>query len=123
MLYLKLKKELKAKGLFMFCVLSAIFSVVIIIADTQMAGVLARYYSDFSWLLYLPAIIITLTIFEKLSGANSEIKKLLHGAFLFCFVWSMFYNASSALFLGSLGLSEGNPTAFYAIRHFIEFWL
>ena len=37
----------------------------VIAADTEMAGILSRYFGDFLLLLYIPAILVFLSLFEK----------------------------------------------------------
>lgn len=44
---LRVRHQLKEKGLHFLTILSLIFGITIVIVDTQMAGILARYYSDF----------------------------------------------------------------------------
>lgn len=68
----KAKAKLKEKGLLRWTVVSALFSVVIVIADTQMAGILSRYYCDFIWLLTLPAVFVALQLWEN---SNDEKKR------------------------------------------------
>jgi hypothetical protein len=61
------KDRLKEKKALSFTILSILLALVVIIADTEMAGLLNRYYMDFLWLLVLPAVIVlaqTLTSFR-----------------------------------------------------------
>lgn len=67
---LKLKKYIKNKIVFNTCLLLIISSFIIIIVDTQMAGILARYITDFSWLLVFSAILIILSLYS-----NSKLNK------------------------------------------------
>lgn len=59
------RKRLKKKKLFGFCVTSVVFAFVVVIADSQMAGILSRYYYDFLWLLLIPTAIVILQLWEQ----------------------------------------------------------
>lgn len=61
----KVKKQLSQKKLMGMTITSIIFALVVVIADTEMAGLLYRYYSDFLWLLLIPAVIIILQLWEN----------------------------------------------------------
>lgn len=62
-------KKIIPKNLFYICLISVISAFLIIIMDTQMAGILPRYMSDFLPFFYLSTIIVILSIF------NSKIPK------------------------------------------------
>ena len=63
--FFKFKYYMPSKKLYYFnmgCIISAFL---LVILDTQMAGILQRYFSDFAWLFYLPTIFIILSIANK----------------------------------------------------------
>lgn len=62
-LFFKFKK-LIPKKLFYICLISVISAFIVIIADTQMAGLIPRYFSDFLSLLYLATFIVILSIYN-----------------------------------------------------------
>lgn len=70
--YAFIRKELKNKRLSGLCVISMIFALIVVVADTQMAGILNRYYYDFLWLLIIPAIIILLQLYELASSVRMQ---------------------------------------------------
>ena len=43
-------------------------ALLVIVADTEMAGILNRYYTDFLWLLMLPAVILLMQLWENAQG-------------------------------------------------------
>ena len=62
------RKQLKEKRLYDFTVLSMVMALLVIVADTEMAGILNRYYTDFLWLLMLPAVILLMQLWESAKG-------------------------------------------------------
>ena len=69
----KLKKYINSKFIFNTCLLLITSSLIIIIADTEMAGILSRYIIDFSWLLVFSSVLIIL----KINDNNRISKKVL----------------------------------------------
>ena len=49
---------------------------IVVIADTEMAGILPRYFMDFSYLALIPTVIIIFTL-EKTILNNRVFKKIL----------------------------------------------
>ena len=58
-------KEMSKKRLCGFAVLSLCAAVLVIAADTEMAGILPRYFGDFLLSLYIPAVLVFLSLYEK----------------------------------------------------------
>lgn len=102
----------KIKGLLPFCVCSICFAVVIAVADTQMAGILYRYMSDFSLLILIPAIIMGFALSEK-GNVYVNIASLLT---LFMCVCLLFNTAD-------FSLESTNPNFYYSISTLITFWM
>ncbi len=69
-------KKIINKDLFKISIASLIFALIIVIADTQMAGILPRYISDFGWLLSLSTVIVILSLLSK-NLLNHNLKKIL----------------------------------------------
>lgn len=76
------RKELSEKKLFGFTVLSMCLAMVVVVADTEMAGILNRYCTDFLWLLLIPAAIVLMQLLEKYSDTDGY-------RWLLCFVLIM----------------------------------
>lgn len=58
------------KQLHGFCLSCLLFGVIIVIADTEMSGLLNRYCSDFLWIFFLPAVIVFLQLWESSQKPN-----------------------------------------------------
>lgn len=110
------KKELKQKGLYGFTLLSIGLALAVIFADTEMAGILNRYFTDFLWLLIIPAGIVLFQMLEKYRGMSCYKWVLL---FLLCAgTWGMFYELAIA-FRGC-GLINDNAHRYYLIGSFFQ---
>ncbi len=116
----KFKNALKRKGLFVFCIMSILASVVIVIADTQLAGILQRYIVDFAWLMFIPAVILFLTLIERVS---EYLKRHIYSIMLCCLALSFYYDFATIFFYGDNALYNANPTVHYTVAHLIQFWL
>ncbi len=116
----KFKKSLKLKGLFNFCVMSVAFSVIIVIADTQLAGILQRYMVDFAWLMFIPAIILVLNVLERV---GEYLKRHIYTVLLCCLAISFYYDFATIFFYGDNALYNANPTVHYTVAHLVQFWL
>lgn len=104
----KFKNYFKDKKLYWFSVLCIIFAFVVIIADTEMAGILPRYFMDFSYLLLIPTVIIIFTL-EK----NILNNKLLKQIFIVLIFVAVLYELLS-LFVGDdPNSAESMPNIFY----------
>lgn len=66
------KNKLKEKGLLLWSAVSLGFSLVVAVVNTQMAGILSRYYCDFIWLLFLPAVFVALQFLENTEGKKKH---------------------------------------------------
>lgn len=106
------KKQLRQKKIYGFALLSIGMALTVVLADTQMAGILNRYCTDFLWLLILPAMIILFQLFETDSGTKSS--SLLIWFVLLAGAWGIFYELAMA-FRGS-GLINDNVHRYYLIR-------
>ena len=111
----KVKQELMKKKLFGMVVACILFAVLIVIADTQLAGILNRYYADYLWLLFLASILVILQFWESLK--SSSMQKTLILCVLICGIWGISMQFGMGLLSGEV--EHKNPAQFYAIK---EFW-
>lgn len=63
----KARSILREKKLWMFCLISVVFGLIVVCADIEMAGIVQRYGSDFGLFLTMPAVIVLLAVYEKIS--------------------------------------------------------
>lgn len=109
------------KRLFFIALMGIIFSVVIVIADTQMAGILLRYFGDFSWFLFLSASLIILTLLQGFK--SDEAKKYLLYFTAAGFILSLLFNAALLFIMSENSVYIENPELFYKVMHSVQFWL
>lgn len=110
----------KARNVALALLLSTI---VIVIADTQMAGILARYVSDFGWILFTGAGITAFSLYgyvreHRSAGAVRAFKIFL----MVAFVQGMFYNCMRIFMSDTESIIESNPYFYYKIMHLVAFW-
>ncbi len=117
--FYKFKKQINNKELFSLCLVAVISSLLIIIADTEMAGILPRYLADFGWLLSLSTVIVILSLLKN-KKLSFEIKRLL----ITFIVISIVYNLLT-FFLNKDTFSNYNILGYiyYRIYYLVMFWL
>ncbi len=112
---LKFKKLIKNKSLINFGITSLFMAVLIIIVDTQMAGILPRYIGDFGWLFAITTIIIILSI---INNKNLDYK---YGKYLkLLIVLSLAMNRLT-YFAENL-LLPYNPAFYHKLFYLFTFW-
>lgn len=115
------KKNLIEKKLWVIFILSIVLSTIVIIADTEMAGILARYMQDFAWLLFIAANLVVLSFFEMTlekvySDFLKNTLKVLAGI-------TVVVNLLLFLEPGETNsLLEAAPEIYLKIAHIIMFW-
>ncbi len=115
---LKFKNLIKNSQLTLLNILMVILAIVIVIFDTQMAGILPRYIGDFGFLLALSTVIIILAILN--SKTNIELKKIIT-TLLFI---SIIYNLLTFFLARNLFANEDIlRLIFYKIYYAFMFWL
>lgn len=118
-----IKKYFKSKKIFNICLLLTIFSLIILVADIQMAGILQRYSLDCVWMLLLCTILIILNFNEKLK--NNDLRRFLTNVLIVLIMFNLSYNFLN-IFTSDfmyIGLIETRPYLFWKIYYMIHFWL
>lgn len=112
---------LRKKKLFAFCMLCTAGAFLIVVADTEMAGILTRYKSDFGLFFFLPALLILFSLMEAHAG------KRWMGAFHQVLFWAGFcslgYHALLILAKCSYSWQTANPLLYERIARLVQFWL
>ena len=104
----KFKKFFKDNKLYWFSVLCVISAIIVIVVDTEMAGILQRYFMDFSYLLLIPTVVIIFSL-EKNIFNNKVLKHL-----VVVFIVAAVAYESLALFVGDDPTPvEAMPNVFY----------
>ena len=117
----KVKATLKSKKLLAFTITLVAIGVAIVVADTQAGGLLQRYYSDFGYIFFLAAAIITFSYYEEKqleNNAYSTNKLIKILSFL-----SIFYSFALAFSVADVTIESQNPTLFGTIANLVQFWI
>ena len=116
--FFKFKKVINNKLLFNMCLTLVISAILVILADTQMAGILPRYLADFGWLLSLSTIIVILSL------VNSKNLKLDYKKLIITFiVLSLVYNFLT-IFLNKESFNNSLINLiYYKMYYLFMFWL
>ena len=116
------RKKIQKSRLFYAMIYLSVASLVVVVADTEMAGILERYQADFLWMLVLVSSYVVLNLF-LFSAENIEVKSwLVHimVILLFTGVGLQFLQ----LFVGStITLEEANPELYFKMYYLIQFWV
>ena len=115
----KLKKFINKKIIFYTCLGLISSALVIVIMDTEMAGILARYITDFSFLLIFSAILIILSLNEN-PKINKEIfLKIILTLIVLSLLYQFFY-----FFVSILDQFKNNNLRFWLEFYYLfQFWL
>jgi hypothetical protein len=96
-------------------------ALVIVVADTQIGGIVPRYLVDFTWLLFLSVAFLFLGWNQKYLGTRFWNMGWLF--FLVLFVQSMIFNGLTIFTDVYEKVEEFNPEWFYQAAHQIAFWM
>lgn len=115
----KFKKIINNKLIYNSCFLMLVSAFLILIVDTQMAGILARYLSDFSWLFGFITVIILLAIENKEFKFKNYFYKVLVVLIILALIYQFFYSFCS--FYDAF--KNDNLSFWLYFKYLIEFWL
>lgn len=111
LLLYKSKKNFKDKKLFYFGLISIIFGLIIVVLDTQMAGLLERYFADFSIYFIFASLLVILSFIDVTNLNKEKLYKILFVICALSFVYCFF-----RLFAETYQpLSECSPKTYYKV--------
>ena len=115
----KLKKYFSSKITFNTCIILIVSALVIVIVDTEMAGILARYINDFLWLLVFSAVLIVLSLNKLNKISKNVFIKLLVLSVAFSLIYQYFY-----YFVSLIDSFKNNNLRFWLEFYYMtQFWL
>lgn len=117
----KIKETLKEHNLFIPTILFVLFSVFIAIADSTIAGILSRYYLDFSFLFVLSSITTIFALFYKYF--DNKLIYILKKYIYVCFIYTIIISFLILVGVTIYSPSEYNPEIYWKIATAIQFWL
>lgn len=106
----KVKTYLKNKKLYYTALLSLIFGFIVVLLDTQMAGLVERYFSDISIYFIISSIIVILAYIN-----NHENQNILKVIFIFA-LFALLFSILRLFALDYQSLDICNPKLYYKIK-------
>ena len=98
-------------------------AVAVLIADTQMAGILPRYYSDYTWMLYLALCPLMFSLYEHCADCKEKFPMRFYRLFLTAASLEGILFHFLRIYAGSSNsLVIGNPVKFYEMAHLVAFF-
>lgn len=118
-----LKSDIKDNRIYHFSLISIIIAIIIVLLDTQMAGILYRYTMDFTMFLYIPAIVVVLIIIQNFGNykVNSKKKQCFYNILLFFSIISLVFSVC-VIFSKELEYFKFNPLFYYTVKSLLQFW-
>ncbi len=117
----KFKKYFNNKKLYTISLMSTIFALIVIIMDTEMAGILPRYLADFAWLLLISTILIILSIYSTIK--EEKIKYLFKVLFVISLMITLCYSFFLIFVDITYTLCNTGPYLFYKVYSMFMFFL
>lgn len=112
------KKLFADKRAYRMVWLPIVMAVVIVVMDTQMAGLLTRYYTDFVWLLMLASSVTVFAMYDRYQNGENVIRAtlILSAVTLAVAFLTIFAHTENSI-------ETANPMLYYTMQHLIAFWM
>ena len=110
----KYRNDFKDKMPYRMAYIAVISALILIITDTEMAGILPRYVCDFGFLLYLSTFIVLLTRRERIEK-SSFWHKIVLALIMFMFIYNLCFLFSDNAIMKS--------DVYFHFRNLFEFWV
>lgn len=117
----KFKSYFKEKICYYMAYLCLLLAFIVLIFDTEKAGMLIRYISDFGYLFILSLCFLVFSVDHTLRDKRKRL--LFQKVFLLLLVGSFLYEFLFLFTDITLTLQKWNSTLFYKISYFIQFWV
>lgn len=117
----KFKKYFNNKKLYAVALMSTIFALIVIVMDTEMAGILPRYLADFAWLLLISTILIILSIYSTIK--EEKIRNLFKMLFISSLMITLCYSFFLIFVDITYTLCNTGPYLFYKVYSMFMFFL
>ena len=121
-----LHKECRSQGKrpWLLAVLCLALAGIIIIVDTNMSGILQRYFGDFSIFIMLSATVALLLAVSCLEGAGGErVKGILIWLLIFCLLWETAYQFLVFFLDTGEALRDLRPDLYSHAKYLTAFWM
>ena len=99
---------------------AVVLGVFIILTDSQVSGILSRYYSDFSWLFLLAAAIAVFSEYASIKRNNCSENTFIK-ILVTCFIISIIFYGFNIFNDVGPSVIESNPEFYYKAKYLIGF--
>lgn len=110
------------KTTWLIAVYSVLAAIVIAVADTQMAGIVMRYYTDFAPFLGLAALIVTWGALEKIPSGSGGARAIIL-FMLICYLYEFIFHGLKFTVDVASSLQEQRPELYAHFKYLTAFWL
>ncbi|MGN0046055.1 MAG: cytochrome C oxidase Cbb3 [Eggerthellaceae bacterium] len=94
---------------------------IVAIADAQMAGILQRYYADFSF-MFLAAVVLVIFAFNETLSQGSEVWKIALRVLIVLVALSVLYSVLTCLVAETGWISDSYAWAYQGLLETFQFW-
>lgn len=101
---------------------SQMLTVALVVVDTQMAGLLTRYFGDFVWIAMTGSVLSILACHDWLEREQRSSRVLIRLVVSACCV-TLVFTFLRIFAYSEDSLQNANPTLYYHIRSLIAFWM
>ena len=121
-LLFRMKKRVTDKTPVLFSALLCVAALGIIIVDTEGAGLLSRYFSDFRFMMCIAAAIPILFFSADETTEEHGNSAALKGYVTFALISVVFFEFFLLFTRGTMKFASSPNTTFVTFEHFIDFW-
>ncbi|MCM1136247.1 MAG: hypothetical protein NC400_11825 [Clostridium sp.] len=111
------------KTLWLICIAFLASAGIIIVADTNMSGILQRYFGDFSLLIMLAAAFSTLWLLSQGQFSGGILRRMLLWALLLCLLHHLCWQGMTFFLDTGEALREYRPDLYSHVKYLTAFWL
>lgn len=111
----------RRNGAFAPIVIFCVSSVIIAVLDSEMAGILCRYYDDFMFMLVGAAILVMLTVYNAAEGKGFELR--LRRLMFAAAVITVVVDAALMCVNDESSMHDYNADLYYRLMYAVSFWL
>ena len=116
------KKIFADRSCYYLVAVSQVITVVLVVTDTQMAGLLTRYFGDFVWIAMIGSCLTILACYEQ-SRREQRNSHLLLRLVIMASSVTLAFTFLRIFAHSEDSIQKANPALYYQIRSLIAFWM
>ncbi len=116
------KKWFADRSCYAYVWASQLLALALVVADTQMAGLLTRYFGDFVWIAMIGSVFTILAGLDWQNRQQADSSALLRLVVLAC-VLTLVFSFLRIFAHSEDSIRSANPALYYSIQYLISFWM